>query len=357
MLKTAQELLEKHGLDMKQVHFCDEKPSTHDDQEDSLNWSYSSLFYKGTCLEGILYEESSESCSEAEGFGPSHEGHVFVRTHFDSVLSNVEMMYEGKDFGNLKPTAPEFFANLESVRQRYGLQVIFAPRLAFTKRSASLTDEGEQIFALTADGKVPLSKLEEGIVRTVEEADGGIIFFEGLPDWLDPTKVGIAGFNADCPFVIGYDNERHALFMLHAGLGCIHQKGQQNHHSTIFDHLIDKFGLNPRAINVYVSAGIQQCCYGRDDDLFDDVARLWGKQFLFPAWMRDDNDKVLAKSGPRKGQPALNLRELIRKALVDAEIPYNQIESSDVCTRCNKVYWSNVDGDQERNLVLVKLSS
>lgn len=352
MLQTAEQLLAKHDLDRKQVRFCDEKPTVHDEYEDSVNYDYHNIYYLDTCLEGVLYEERSDSCNETEGFGPSYEGHVFVRTHFNRVLSNVEMMYEGRDFGNFKPTAPEFYSNLESVRQRYGLQVIFAPSLAFTRRSSSLTDEDEQLFALTADSKLPLKELREGIVRTDEKADGGIIFFDELPDWLDPSKVAIAGFNADCPFIVGFEKDINALFMLHAGLGCIHQKGQTDR-KTIVDDLIDKFGLNPRAINVYVSAGIQQCCYGRDDDLFDDVANVWGKDFLCRTW---SHEKVTAIKGPRKGQPALNLRELIRKALQDTGIQYDQIKASEVCTRCSKAYWSNVDGDQERNVVLVKLT-
>ena len=253
-----------------------------------------------------------------------------------SILDDrADLYYGGRSEGNFKPASPGFSDRLEALRKKLGLEFIFTPKLQFTKRTASITDSAE-----TAQ------LLGEGVLRTVEAADGSIIFFDEVERLgYKPSDIALAGFNADCPFVIGYEEDKRALFMLHAGLGCLRKVGE-GHGPTIFDQLIKDYKLNPKKIKIQVTAGIQKCCYGRDDGkVFPDAIRHWGVQF-----------GDVATDGPRKGQPSLNLAAAIFGRLMAAGIKSENIEVDAHCTCHDGQHWSNVKGDDARNLVLVRPS-
>lgn len=249
----------------------------------------------------------------------------------------------GKEDGSFKPTDPDFYDRLNDVREKLGIKYVFAPSLAFTKRTASLSGEGEAGFVVGARG-VKEKYADEGILRTEAKADGGIIFLDDIEAMgLKPEEVALAGFNADCPFIVGYEPDKRAFFMLHAGLGCIHKTGERDH-NTIFEKVVKEYGLDPRKIKIHVTGGIQKCCYGRNDEVvFPDVLKSWGVRF-----------GDVATEGDRAGQKSLNMTALIFNDLQRVGVPSDNIEVVEKCTCCDGEYWSNVKGDQERNLVLVR---
>ena len=102
-------------------------------------------------------------------------------------------------------------------------------------------------------------------------------------------------------------------------------------------------GLNPKDIKIFVTGGIQKCCYGRDDGMFPDVMKAWGARF-----------GDTATKGAREGQRSINLLALIFNDLQRVGVPTDNIDVNEKCTCCDGEHWSNVKGDTERNLVLVR---
>ncbi len=245
--------------------------------------------------------------------------------------------------GDFGPTKPEFHDRLNAVREARGLQFIFAPSLNFTQRVGSLTDEKEQVFIVgPKGGKVKYA--EEGILRTLNKADGGVIFMDDLESIGIPMeKVAVAAANADCPFIIGYESEKRAFFMLHAGLGCLYKAGENEKH-TIFQDLVERWNLNPAKMKIFVTAGIQKCCYGRDDTMFQGVFNEWGGDL-----------KSVASMGSRTGQTSLDLSGMIVRDLERVGVPGKNVEVDTHCTCCDGKHFSNVKGDKGRNLLLVNL--
>lgn len=249
----------------------------------------------------------------------------------------------GKAEGSFKPTDPEFYDRLNGVREKLGLKYIFAPSLAFTKRTASVTEEAETGYVVGPGGKRE-KYAEEGILRTEAKADGGVIFLDDIEEMgYKPEEVGLAGFNADCPFIVGYESEKRAFFMLHAGLGCLHKTGDRDH-KTIFEKVVDDYDLDPKKLSIHVTGGIQKCCYGRNDEVvFPDVLKAWGVRF-----------GDVATEGSRAGQRSMNMAALIFNDLQRVGVPTDNIDIEEKCTCCDGEHWSNVKGDPERNLVLVR---
>jgi len=156
-----------------------------------------------------------------------------------------DLYYGGKEEGSFKPTDPQFADRIEKVREDLGLKYIFAPSLNFTRRTASVTEPTEQLYVVGPTNE-KLEYAESGIVRTEAKADGGIVFFDELEAvGIKPEEIALAGFNADCPFIIGYEEEKRAFFMLHAGLACLHKTGEKGR-QTIMSELIKEHGLDPK---------------------------------------------------------------------------------------------------------------
>jgi hypothetical protein len=262
---------------------------------------------------------------------------------FEKILDKrFELLYLGKEAGSFKPTDENFYEKINTVRKEAGLTYIFAPSLNFTKRTGSLSNPLEKGFVVGASG-TPEKYADEGVLRTLEKADGGIIFLDDLAEaGLRPDEIALAGFNADCPFIIGYESEKKAMFMLHAGLGCLRKFGEMGK-QTIFENMVKEYGLQPDKIKIFVTAGIQKCCYGRSDQVFPDVFEEWGMEF-----------KDIATEGERTGQISLDLSGLIEADLKRVGVPTENISVDKQCTCCDGKHWSNVKGDSERNLVLVK---
>jgi len=251
-----------------------------------------------------------------------------------------KLLNSGQVDGSFKPTDPKFRDRLEKVRKELGVKYVFAPSLAFTKRTGSVTNPMEAGYMVGPEGKAGVQ--EEGIVRTIAKADGGIIFLDELKDFgLEAKDIALAGFNADCPFIVGYEEEKKALFMLHAGLGCLHKFGDTGK-NTIFQQMLEQYHLNPKKIKIHVTAGIQKCCYGRNDEYFPRV---------FDEWGLDLKDVATEE---RKGQTSLDLSKMIEKDLARMGVPDENIVCDKTCTCHSGDYWSNVKGNPERNLVLVQ---
>jgi len=249
----------------------------------------------------------------------------------------------GKDFGDFRPLGKDMSYDVATVSEKLGIRYAFAMSQDFTRRTASVTDDSEKVYVLGPDGTKKRYE-EGGVLRTIDKADGMIVFFDELKKLgIDRKEFALAAYNADCPFIIGYEPEKDALFMLHSGLKCLHVKGEEGK-ETIFRQLIAKYGLNPEKMKIYVAPGIRDCCYGKNDDEFPDVMKHWGAEF-----------GSVATKGKRKGQPSIDIPAMIQTHLEENGVPSGNIEMDPRCSACDEEsFWSNVRGETGRNLLLVR---
>lgn len=258
--------------------------------------------------------------------------------------SPVAFVFLDKKWGNFKPSGPNYASNLEQIRKEMGFEYVFAPKLTFNRRPASFTNEKEEGFGLDKFGR-PQKYIDEGILRTVADADGGVIFLDELEKiGVDPKKIAIAGSPADCPYIVGYDTKNRALFLLHGGTACIFKKGEKGGNS-VFNELLEKNKLDPNHISVFISRGAQKCCYGNhDNQIIKEVADIYGEEYT-----------AVATSGPRTDKPSIDLPGMIYQEIVRTGVKPENIEIDKTCTVHEGDYWSNIKGDTERNLILAYL--
>ncbi len=146
----------------------------------------------------------------------------------------------------------------------------------------------------------------------------------------DMPGVLLTAFGADCPPVYIVDPVHKAIGLVHAGwrgtLGKIPQ--------VAIGHMIARFGTNPADIYAAVGPGICKDCYEMGDEVFDLFAEQWGRskaeQLLSRYPAKDSEGKEIPG-----GKYHLDLRAANKMTLINAGVPENQIEISNVCTMCN----------------------
>ncbi len=135
---------------------------------------------------------------------------------------------------------------------------------------------------------------------------------------------------ADCAPVLFYDPEQRVIAAVHAGWRSI----QQNILTNAVNLLVNQFKCRPDDILCAVGPSIQACCY----EVKQDVAN----RFPEPVIIR------------RKDRLFLDLPALIRKQLLDMQIPEKNIDSSNLCSCCNKdkFYSYRRDGIQTGRMMM-----
>lgn len=124
-------------------------------------------------------------------------------------------------------------------------------------------------------------------------------------------------FYADCIPVFLFDPVHMAIGLAHSGwkgtMATIARRTMQM--------MKESYGSDPGDTLAFIGPGISKCCFEIKQDLADKVARA------FP-----DYHDIISLS-PEK--TTWDLKETIRKNLIDAGIPYEQITVSNLCTSCN----------------------
>lgn len=232
-----------------------------------------------------------------------------------TVLGNrVQLLHTGKAQGNFSPRVADFTSRFDLVRLALRSPNICAPRLEFTNRWISTWETGE-------GGEWKPNEVL--FWRSVQTADGVIL---PPPESEAYRDVILTGFNADCPFgIILWPDGR--LGFCHLGLECVLPKDGS-------PGILDTAPFEEGCV-VHITAGIGPCCYGRDDGGFD---------YVFERFPEAQGGRAIA--GPRKGQPSLNLHQLIRSVLARHDI--TAVSEDGLCTACaaipdgKRLYYSNV---------------
>ena len=137
----------------------------------------------------------------------------------------------------------------------------------------------------------------------------------------DRPGVMLQTFGADCPSVYLVDPVHRAIGLCHSG-----RKGTQKQiASVLLQSMAESFGTKPEDVQAAISPGICRDCY----EVGDEVAR----EFVQSYYGKTPEDPCSVLSF-QDGRYHIDLPRAITDSLIAAGIPANQIDCSDLCTRC-----------------------
>jgi YfiH family protein len=196
--------------------------------------------------------------------------------------------------------------------------------VALTNRQALARRLGIQLAKMVGCQQVHGSE-----VAVVRPEDGGRGMYPDLPSMLgadamvtDVPGIYLLALSADCPPVFFYDPVRKVVGLAHSGWkGTVARIA-----GNVVSEMSRQFGSNPADVIAAVGPGIGPCCYRVGPDVIEaaEVA-------LAGAW--DGPEPVLEPDS--EGLTYFNLREAIRRTLLDAGVRPENIAVEEVCTADN----------------------
>ncbi len=181
-------------------------------------------------------------------------------------------------------------------------------------------------------------------VKTVTKEDCGTgIFKESFTDidGLITNQSGVALVTqyADCTPLVFLDTKNKVIATSHAGWrGTVKEIGK----ATV-EKMTEEFGSNPKDILVGIGPCIKECCYEVDDPVYNEFVKL--------------NYLVLKEifTAKENGKYMLNLVEANKQILINAGIPEENFDLSDICTCCNasEMHSHRKTGGNRGNLALI----
>ena len=147
----------------------------------------------------------------------------------------------------------------------------------------------------------------------------------------DVPGLYLMALSADCPPVFFYDPTRRVVGLAHSGW-----KGTVGRIAgNVVEAMVDDFGSDARDIVAVVGPGIGPCCYSVGENVIKAVEsgfmNAWGSGPQAQG-TRQDMEPLLEK---RDGLVYFNLRETIRRALLEAGVAPGNITVEEVCTADN----------------------
>ena len=196
-----------------------------------------------------------------------------------------------------------------------------------------------RLLGVSLDLMVGCRQVHGTLVARVTMADAGRGLLPGAPsiedaDGMVTDAPGLALFvlSADCPPVFLYDPTRRVIGLVHSGW-----KGTVGRiAANAVDVIKNYYACNPADIVAAVGPGIGPCCYNVGENVIE------AAQDAFPeAWIGDI--PVLERRGD---ETYFNLRESIRRTLLDAGVAPDNITVEPVCTSHNRQLFYSHRGDQ-----------
>jgi YfiH family protein len=203
-----------------------------------------------------------------------------------------------------------------------------SPETAFANR-----EKLARLLNITPDRIVGCRQMHGTQVVRVYEHDGGKGMTADNPSIedtdgmvTDVPGLYLMALSADCPPVFFYDPTRQVVGLAHSGW-----KGTVGRIAgNVVEAMVDDFGSDVRDIVAVVGPGIGPCCYSVGENVIEAVERGF-----MNAWARDaqwDTRPLLEKRGDLV---YFNLRETIRRALLEAGVLPENITVEEVCTADN----------------------
>lgn len=140
----------------------------------------------------------------------------------------------------------------------------------------------------------------------------------------DEPGVYLTTFYADCVPLYFVDTKRPAVALAHSGWrGTVARMGQ-----CVVEKMREAYGTNPTDIVAAIGPSICRDCY----EVSEDVAEAFVKAFHKPG---QEREILLSKGG---GKYQLDLWRANEIVLMEAGIPLEQIQTTDLCTCHNSSY-------------------
>lgn len=162
-------------------------------------------------------------------------------------------------------------------------------------------------------------------VRRIGRTEGGAGVTRPLPwsdvDGLitDEPNIVLATFYADCVPLYFVDPVRRAIGLSHSGWrGTVNRMGE-----VTVRAMGEAFGSEPKELLCAIGPGICQDCYEVGEDVAEQFRSRFGRA----------DEKLLRPAGSKKYR--LNLWEANRRVLLEAGVPADRIQVTDICTCCN----------------------
>ena len=185
------------------------------------------------------------------------------------------------------------------------------------------------LLGISLDRVVGCRQMHGTHVARVYERDGGRGMTPDNPSiedtdamLTDVQGLYLMALSADCPPVFFYDPERSVIGLAHSGW-----KGTVGRIAgNVVEAMVDDFGSDVRNIVAVVGPGIGPCCYSVGENVIEAVEGAF-----MNAW-GGEQAALLEKRG---GLVYFNLRETIRRALLEAGVVPENITVEEVCTADN----------------------
>ncbi len=185
------------------------------------------------------------------------------------------------------------------------------------------------LLGISLDRVVGCRQIHGTQVARVYERDGGRGMTPDNPSiedtdamLTDVPELYLMALSADCPPVFFYDPTRRVIGLAHSGW-----KGTVGRIAgNVVEDMVDDFGSDVRDIVAVVGPGIGPCCYSVGENVIEAVEG----EFM-NAW----GGVQAALLEKRDGLVYFNLRETIRRALLEAGVMPENITVEEVCTADN----------------------
>jgi len=233
----------------------------------------------------------------------------------------------GRDYGDcrLNGRQNKALAQIRQLGDLLGAKRIFAPHLGCPDRVAHIHDED-------------VYHLGDGVFRTVNRADGGII--------TEPSRdTAMIITNADCHVGVVCHPETNWWALIHLGFDSLVRSGNEG---SVLESLLEVCPYDPGSLWIWSGAGVRGCCNGY----------YVGHQKL--RWLNEEMPEIktnqLIDKGPRQGSVAVDNLEVIKNQTRDFGFGRRDVDGT--CTACltglfGRMFYSSIFSDQERNCFMV----
>ncbi len=149
--------------------------------------------------------------------------------------------------------------------------------------------------------------IKNSFINEIKECDGIVT---------SKKKIPLMTMAADCAPVLLYDRVKKVIAALHSG-----RVGTKKEIVKNAVKLFEKeFGSNSKDIAVAIGPSIGVCCYEIGQDIVDSTDSIY---------IKEKNKKYY-----------LDIKAMLKDQLLNAGIKMENIQISDICTSCNKEYFS-----------------
>ncbi len=186
------------------------------------------------------------------------------------------------------------------------------------------------------DKMVLSNQVHDNKIRYVSEADAGkgltkdsdILGYDGLTT--NVTGIPIVTFYADCVPVLILDTVKKAITAVHSGW----KSTVKNITLEALNLMENKYKSNMRDLQIAIGPSICKNCFEVDEEVYNQFKKMY-------SWC----DIYTTKGN---GKYYIDLQRIIKRVVVEAGVPEENILLSEICTECNNDVFYSYRGDQRK---------